>query len=141
MSRARGPVVSSRRWTRCRDPRPPEKRVVAARSGPVLDRPLRARWSGWTAPRGRAAARVVLGLAVSAGGRGLDDGHVADGGPHDLAWHRAQHLALGGPQTAVAHHDEGGRIPAGYLQQSLGWPPGDDHLLDVSDAVGGQFDH
>src|SRR3954463_7834333 len=115
MSWAGGPVVSSRRSPRRRDPRRPEERVVAARSGPELGRPLRASWSGWTARRGRAAARVVLGLAVPAGCRGLDDGHVADRGPRDLAWHRAQRLALGGTQTAVADHDEGGPIPAGYL--------------------------
>src|SRR4051795_1603489 len=30
----------------------PEERVVAARSGPKLGRPLRARRSGWTARRG-----------------------------------------------------------------------------------------
>src|SRR4051794_7543051 len=122
MSWAQGPVVqSSVLGAAIAPPRSAHvraKRVVAARSGPKLGRPLRARWSGWTARRGRAAA--VLGLAVSAGSRGLDDGHVAARGPHNLAWHRAQRLTLGGPQTAVADHDESGPIPTGYLQQCLG---------------------
>ena len=68
-----------------------------------------------------------------------------------LPWHSTAQMyagivgldreGLAGTETAVAHHDEGGAIPAGHLQQCLGRSPGEHHLLDVSDAVGGQLDH